>query len=81
MDKTKLRWACRRGMLELDLLLLPYFEHNFDQLSLSDQTLFKTLLSEADQDLYAWILNFQACPHENFHQLLMNIRSYHGIQN
>jgi len=26
MSKPKLRWACRRGMLELDILLAPFVE-------------------------------------------------------
>ena len=31
-DKARIKWACRRGMLELDVILLPYFEACFDDL-------------------------------------------------
>ncbi|WP_218814814.1 succinate dehydrogenase assembly factor 2 [Rickettsiella endosymbiont of Dermanyssus gallinae] len=49
---NRLRWQCRRGMLELDLLLLPFVEKHYLGLSLSDQRLFEELLTYQDQDLY-----------------------------
>ncbi|BBB15060.1 response regulator receiver domain protein [Candidatus Rickettsiella viridis] len=49
---NRLRWQCRRGMLELDLLLLPFVEKHYAGLSASDQELFEELLSYQDQDLY-----------------------------
>ncbi len=49
---NRLRWQCRRGMLELDLLLLPFFDKYYLDLSPSGQTLFEQLLSYQDQDLY-----------------------------
>lgn len=53
--KSELKWACRRGMLELDLLLEHYLDHDYDQLNPADQALFTLLLSEADQDLFSWL--------------------------
>jgi hypothetical protein len=29
-EKSRLKWACRRGMLELDVIFMPFFEHEFD---------------------------------------------------
>lgn len=49
---NRLRWQCRRGMLELDLLLSPFVEKHYLGLSASDQQLFEELLSYQDQDLY-----------------------------
>lgn len=49
---NRLRWQCRRGMLELDLLLLPFFDKCYLELSPSGQALFEQLLSYQDQDLY-----------------------------
>ena len=31
-EKSRLKWACRRGMLELDVIFMPFFEHEFDGL-------------------------------------------------
>jgi antitoxin CptB len=79
MDKARLRWGCRRGMLELDLILLPFFENQWGQLSKPDQLAFEQLLSEADQDIYAWILNFQTCLNPRFADILVKIRHHHDI--
>lgn len=49
---NRLRWQCRRGMLELDLLLLPFLEKQYVNLSACNQLLFEQLLSYQDQDLY-----------------------------
>ncbi|ODN42236.1 FAD assembly factor SdhE [Piscirickettsia litoralis] len=54
LDSKRLRWACRRGMLELDLVLQPYVEKAYDTSSDRHKELFCKLLSEADQDLFVW---------------------------
>ena len=76
MNPTQLRWACRRGMLELDLILLPFFENQFSQLSQSEQQAFEALLAEPDQDLYAQILGFQPCSNPQFSIIISRIRNY-----
>ncbi|MES2142245.1 MAG: succinate dehydrogenase assembly factor 2 [Pseudomonadota bacterium] len=53
---NRLRWQCRRGMLELDLLLLPFFDKYYLGLRPSEQVLFEQLLSYQDQDLYQILL-------------------------
>lgn len=52
---ARLRWRCRRGTREMDLLLMRFLEQGYPYLSASDQSLFGALLDEADPDLYAWI--------------------------
>lgn len=56
MSKPKLRWACRRGMLELDLLLAPFVEHGYDALTLEQKQDFERLLACDDPDLFAWFM-------------------------
>ena len=56
MDKNRLFWASRRGMLELDLILLPFAEGVYPQLASSDQRDFEQLLECEDQDLFSWLL-------------------------
>lgn len=41
-------------MLELDLLLLPFFEQAFESLSADQQNTFIELLEQDDPDLLAW---------------------------
>lgn len=41
-------------MLELDLLLIPFFDEVFPQLSQEDQNTYELLLEQEDPDLNAW---------------------------
>ncbi|MFW8592398.1 succinate dehydrogenase assembly factor 2 [Glaciecola sp. 2405UD65-10] len=58
---ARLKWACRRGMLELDVLFLPFVEQGFDQLSSEQQETFERLLTCDDPDLFAWFMGHQVC--------------------
>ncbi len=51
----KLRWSCRRGMLELDVLLGNFLEEAYLKLNLTDQEIFIKLLGCEDQDLFEWL--------------------------
>jgi antitoxin CptB len=53
-ELNRLRWRSRRGMLELDLLLLPFFDEEFLALSPAQQETFVTLLAQDDPDLMQW---------------------------
>jgi len=54
MELNRLRWRSRRGMLELDLLLLPYFDEVFRSLTSVEQETFVLLLEQDDPDLLMW---------------------------
>ncbi|UTW45506.1 succinate dehydrogenase assembly factor 2 [bacterium SCSIO 12696] len=56
MDKNRLFWGSRRGMLELDLILLPFVEQIYPTLTEEDKHRYHLLLEEQDQDLFAWLL-------------------------
>ncbi len=56
MELNQLRWACRRGMLELDLILLPFLENVLPTLDESYKLKFEQLLECEDQDLFAWLM-------------------------
>ena len=56
MNKNRLLWASRRGMLELDLILTPFVENVYDTLSADDQLRFEVLLESEDQTLFMWFM-------------------------
>lgn len=56
MEHNRLRWASRRGMLELDLILQPFVEEDYLSLSSEDQRRFQQLLECEDQDLFTWFM-------------------------
>lgn len=76
MNKARLRWACRRGMLELDLLLLPFLEQQYDQLTLQQQQDFQQLLSCQDQDLYQWLLGRGVPDQENLQAVAQKVKQH-----
>ncbi len=62
MDYARVKWACRRGMLELDLIFEPYVDKCYPHASKQEQALFDRFLESSDQDLYDWLLKKKA-PH------------------
>jgi len=54
LDPQRLKWQCRRGMLELDLLLMKFLEERYPSLDEQDKLAFIELLKESDQDLHGW---------------------------
>ena len=54
LEFNRLRWRSRRGMLELDLLLLPFFDEVFAELEFDEQQAFIKLLEQDDPDLWDW---------------------------
>ena len=57
--RQRLRWQCRRGMLELDLILQDFFDKNYLTLVPDDQDLFERLLTYPDQELYSYLIKRQ----------------------
>jgi len=46
------RWRCRRGMLELDIILQRFMDNYYQQLGSDELEQFEQLLSLADNDLW-----------------------------
>lgn len=53
---NRARWASRRGMLELDLVLEPFVTARYAELGEDDRSRYRQLMQCEDQQLYAWIL-------------------------
>jgi antitoxin CptB len=60
-SKARIRWACRRGMLELDVLFMPFVEDAYDALNPQQQATFQRLLTQEDPDLFAWFMGHEQC--------------------
>lgn len=57
LEHRRLWWHSRRGMLELDVLLVPYTEQVFPTLGEEDQRIYHRLIECEDQDLFNWFLD------------------------
>lgn len=56
-NKLRIEWDCRRGMLELDKVIMPFYQQFFEQLSESQKEAFIRLLSCSDLELFSWFFN------------------------
>ncbi|WP_341503234.1 succinate dehydrogenase assembly factor 2 [Gallaecimonas sp. GXIMD4217] len=61
VHKARLKWACRRGMLELDVLFEPFVEEAYDDLPEDQKKVFERLLACDDPELFAWIMGHEQC--------------------
>jgi antitoxin CptB len=55
-ELNRMRWAARRGMLELDLVLEPFVTACYAGLDERDRARFQQLMICEDQDLFGWFL-------------------------
>lgn len=58
-EPARLNWACRRGMLELDVILGKFLKNAYPNLAESDKILFIKLLDCSDPELFAWLLGHE----------------------
>jgi len=56
MVDARLAWQCRRGMLELDLLLSTFLENDYEQLNSDSQKDFVELLEIVDTELLEYLM-------------------------
>lgn len=74
--KEHLAWQCRRGLLELDLILQPFLEREFERLQPAEKKLFAQLLQQPDPDLYQWLIGQISCPKSDLQPLIEKIRQF-----
>lgn len=55
-DRSRLVWRCRRGTLELDLLLSRFLDAGYDRLDARQRRAFERLLDCEDDLLQYWLL-------------------------
>jgi len=55
-EQQRMRWASRRGMLELDLVLGPFVDTGYAQLDPARRADYERLMGCEDQQLFAWFL-------------------------
>ena len=58
----KLRWRCRRGMRELDVLLTRYVEERYRDAPAAHQDAFRQLLEAQDGTIYAYCFGGERPP-------------------
>jgi succinate dehydrogenase flavin-adding protein (antitoxin of CptAB toxin-antitoxin module) len=69
VELRRLRWHCRRGLLELDLALTKFLERHARALQPADLVILNELLELGDNELWDLVSGRTAC--EVKHQLEM----------
>ena len=54
-DLKQIYWRSRRGMLELELKLVPFVRDQFKALSPAEQAAYEDMLAEEDWQLFDWL--------------------------
>lgn len=77
-DKARVRWRCRRGMKELDELLLGFLEARFETLDRGDRARFEALLECPDPQLWAYLSGRETPDDAALADVVRTIRRYAG---
>ena len=75
MNLAQILWRCRRGMLELDLLLKPYAEKNLAEMPTDELNLFLELLEYSDQSLLEILMGRKPANSSQLTELADTIRN------
>jgi antitoxin CptB len=74
-EESRLRWQCRRGMRELDELLLRYLNNHYPDADTSEKAAFRAVLDLADPELNAYLLQRQTPASESIARVIQRILS------
>lgn len=75
MNPQRLRWRCRRGLRELDLLLSGYLDQVYPGSTPEDQERFQRLLESPDELLWRYFFQDQPPGDPQLAELIQRIRS------
>jgi antitoxin CptB len=56
VEYRRIYWHSRRGMLELDLILIPFVENHLRNIAAESQQLYVRFLEEEDNDMFSWFM-------------------------
>ena len=72
---SRLRWLCRRGMKELDVVLVRYLDNSYESATTLEQYQFRELLQMPDPDLYNLLLGREVTDDPDLMRFLRQLRS------
>ena len=74
---SRLKWRCRRGMRELDVLLKRFLEHQYSAASGEIQAAFARLLTMPDPEIYALIMGRKIAEDRQLRDVIQRLRRSH----
>lgn len=71
-EQRRLAWRCRRGMLELDIVLQRFVKEQFGGLTLAEMQIFDEMLELADNDFWELLQSATQVKYEADVQSVLN---------
>ena len=71
LEQKRLLWQCRRGIKEVEVLLVPYFEKHYNRLDEAGKKRFQMLLDQSDVELFEWFTR-RSIPENNDLEIIVN---------
>ena len=71
---SSLRWRCRRGMLELDILLNDFLDKSYEKLTIQQKNTLDQMLDYPDQLLFDLFLGHMQSSDNSVSELVQTIR-------
>ncbi len=77
-ELSRLKWRCRRGMRELDVVLLHYLENVYPGADPEEQAAFQDCLDLQDPEILALLTGRQPCSDPSLAGVVEKIRNAFG---
>lgn len=74
-EKRRLAWRCRRGMLELDIVLHRFVKERFDDLSIDELEAFDGLLDLPDNEFWELIRSTKKHGDKTLNKILVKLNA------
>jgi len=76
---SKLRWHCRRGVKELDIVLSHYLDFHYENANKHEQNAFEKLLENEDPHLFALLMKDIEADDSNQQSVLDKLRNMKSV--
>ena len=80
LELKRVLWDCRRGMLELDVLLAPYAQAKYPVMDADQRQDFQRLLACNDQELFLWLLRREIPAETRLAELVQDVVAFAQCQ-
>lgn len=74
-EADRIRWRCRRGMLEIDLVLNAFIAHHLESLDARQLAAFMRLLDRIDPELFDLVMGREEAADEDERAVLALMRA------
>lgn len=75
IDKNRLKWKCRRGVLELDTIFAAFYTQQLVTLTTQELDSFAALLDEEDPLLLDWLVYKNIHPPKEYQNIIAKINN------